>query len=96
MELLVNTLAQLLRLVPLALAFYIPALMGVVILRERGEAYRLKAILVLAIGCGVIIAIHFMLLDASVLQVLETLLISLVQISAALALAFFTVYRLAD
>ena len=96
MELLVNTLVQVLRIVPLVLAFYIPALMMVVILRERGEAYQLKAILALAIGCGVIIAIHFMLLDPSALQVLETLLISLVQIAAALALAFFTVYRLSD
>lgn len=96
MEILVNALVQVLRLVPLVLAFYIPALMGVVILRERGESYLLKAILVLVIGCGGIIAIHFMLLDTSALQMIETLLISLVQIACALALASFTVYRLSE
>lgn len=81
------------RLVPLILAFYIPALLGTVILKERGEAYRVKAALWFVLGFGGIIAVQLLLRGVSALQVAG---LSLVQIAVALALAAFTVYRLAD
>lgn len=85
-----------LRLVPLVLAFYIPALLGVAILRERGEAYRVKAGLWFVLGFGAIIFIKLMLRSASALQVAATVGVSLVEITAALTLAALTVYKLAD
>ncbi|HET7479018.1 MAG TPA: hypothetical protein VFJ72_05830 [Rubrobacteraceae bacterium] len=83
-------------LVPLILVFYVPALLGVAVLKERGEAYRVKAAILFAVGFGAIILAHLMLRSVSALQVVETVGVSLVQISIALALAVFTVYRLAD
>lgn len=84
------------RLIPLILVFYIPALIGTVIWKEKSEAYRVKAAIWYALGFGGIAAIHVMLRSVSALQVAQTLTISLVQIAVALALAAFTVYRLAD
>lgn len=84
------------RLVPLILAFYIPALMGVVLLKERGESYRVKAALVFAVGFGGIIAVQLLLRSASALQVTQTVVLSLLQIMAALFFAALTVYKLAD
>lgn len=84
------------RLVPLILIFYIPALIGTVIWRERSEAYRLKAAIWYGLGFGGIVAVYLMLRSVSALQVAQTLTISLLQIAAALLLAVFTVYKLAD
>lgn len=96
METLLNIAVELMRLVPLILIFYIPALIGTVIWRERSEAYRLKAGLWYALGFGGIVAVHLMLRSVSALQIAQTLAISLVQVVVALGLAVFTVYRLAD
>ncbi len=87
---------EVLRLVPLILAFYVPALIGVVLLKERGEGYRSKAALVFAIGFGGIIATQLLLRSLSALQVAQTMVISVVQIAAALLFAALTVYKLAD
>ncbi len=85
-----------LHLVPLILAFYIPALMGMALLKERGESYELKAVVVFVVGFGAIIALQIFLRSLSTVQTLETVGLSLVQIAFALFLAFLTVYKLAD
>lgn len=85
-----------LRLVPLVLLFYVPALMGVAILRERGEDYKRKAVLMLAAGFGIILGVHLLLRSVSVEQVLMTIAVSAAQIAVALMLAALTVYKLAD
>jgi hypothetical protein len=95
-ETFLNIAIELMRLVPLILVFYIPALIGTVIWRERSEAYRIKAGIWYALGFGGIVGIHLILRSVSALQVAQTLAISLVQIAVALGLAVFTVYRLAD
>lgn len=87
---------ELLRLVPLILAFYVPALMGIALLKERGESYKIKAALVFVIGFGGIVALQLLLRNASALQVAGTVGFSLLQIAAALLLAALTVYKLAD
>ncbi len=87
---------ELLRLVPLILAFYIPALMGMALLKERGESYKLKAALVFAVGFGGLVAVQLLLRSTSTLQVTQTVLLSLLQVAAALFLAVLTVYKLAD
>ncbi len=87
---------EVLRLVPLILAFYVPALMGVAILKERGESYKVKAALAFLIGFGGIVGLQLLLLNASALQMAQTVGLSLVQIAAALLLATLTVYKLAD
>ena len=87
---------EVLRLVPLILALYIPALLGVAIWKERGEGYRPKAFLMFALGFGAIVAVQLLLRSASALQVAATIGLSLVQIAVALALAALTVYKLAD
>lgn len=84
------------RLVPLILAFYIPALIGMAIWSERGEGYRIKALLWFAIGFGLIIALQVVFTGASAPQVAALLALSLVQVGAALGLATLTVYKLAD
>jgi hypothetical protein len=87
---------EVLRLVPLILAFYVPALMGVAILKERGESYKVKAALVFLIGFGGFVGLQLLLRSASALQIVQTMGLSLVQIAAALLLAALTVYKLAD
>jgi hypothetical protein len=87
---------EVLRLVPLILAFYIPALLGVAIWKERGEGYRAKALLTFALGFGAIIAVQILFRSVSAMQVAAMIGLSLVQIAAALALAALTVYKLAD
>ena len=96
METLLKIAVEVLRLVPLILAFYIPALLGVVIFKERGEGYKVKAILTFALGFGAIIGVHLLFRSASALQVATTIGLSFVQIAVALLLARLTVYRLAD
>ncbi|MDQ4043183.1 MAG: hypothetical protein M3118_05130 [Actinomycetota bacterium] len=87
---------EVLRLVPLILAFYVPALMGVAILKEHGESYKIKAALIFLLGFGGIVGLQLLLRSASALQVTQTIGISLVQIAAALLFAVLTVYKLAD
>lgn len=87
---------EVLRLVPLILAFYVPALMGVAILKERGESYKIKAALIFLLGFGGIVGLQLLLRSASALQVTQTIGLSLVQIAAALLFAALTVYKLAD
>jgi hypothetical protein len=87
---------EVLRLVPLILAFYVPALLGVAIWKERGEGYRAKALLTFALGFGAIIAVQVLFRSVSAMQVAATVGLSLVQVAAALALAALTVYKLAD
>ena len=84
------------RLVPLILAFYVPALMGVALLKERGDSYGVKAVLVFLVGFGGIVGFQLLLRSGSVLQVAGAVAVSLVQIAVALALAALTVYKLAD
>lgn len=96
MELILQVGVEVLRLVPLILAFYVPALLGVVIWSERGRGYGPKSALTFALGFGAVIAVHLMFRSVSAAQVALTLGLSLVQISAALALAALTVYKLAD
>ena len=87
---------ELLRLVPLILAFYVPALLGMALLKERGEAYKAKASLVFAVGFGGVLATQLLLRSTSALQVTQTVVLSLLQIAAALFFATLTVYKLAD
>ncbi len=96
METLLQIVIEVLRLVPLILAFYIPALLGVVIWRERGEGYRIKAALAFAGGFGAIVGVQLLVRSVSALQVATTLGLSLVQILVAVTLAALTVYKLAD
>jgi hypothetical protein len=85
-----------LRLIPLVLLLYVPALLGMATWSERGEGYRLKAMLWFTIGFGAIVAVQVMSRSVSVAQVAGVIGLSLVQIAIALVLARLTVYRLAD
>ncbi len=96
METVLDIGVGILRLIPLILAFYIPALFGIAIWSERGEGYRIKAMLWFAIGFGAIVALHVLLRSVSAVQVAEVLGLSLVQIAVALCLAALTVHKLAD
>lgn len=96
MDTLLSVSVEVLRLVPLVLAFYVPALLGVAILRERGEAYRVKAALLFVGGFGLIVAVQVLLRSVSPAQVAGTLALSAVQIAVALGCAYLTVYKLAD
>ena len=96
METLINIAVEALRLVPLILIFYVPALLGVATWKERGEGYKIKAALWFAIGFGSVVFVHLLFRSVSAVQVLSTLGLSLFQIAVALALAAFTVYKLAD
>ena len=96
MEVLLKIGVEVMRLVPLILLFYIPALLGVVIWKERSEGYRAKTFVVFALGFGAIIAVQLLLYSASAAQVAASMGLSLVQVAVALALAALTVYKLAD
>jgi hypothetical protein len=96
METFIGFGVEVLRLVPLTLAFYVPALVGVVLIRERGESYKVKAALLFLVGFGGLVALQLLLRSGSALQVTQTLVLSLVQIAAALIFAVLTVYKLAD
>ena len=96
MDALIGFTVEVLRLVPLILAFFVPALIGMVLLKERGEGYKVKAALVFAVGFGGIVTVQLLLRSISALQVAQTLSVSLVQIATALLLAALTVYKLAD
>ena len=96
METFLGFTVEALRLIPLILAFYIPALLGMALIRERGEGYRVKAALVFLAGFGGIVALQLLLRSVSTLQAVETIGLSLVQVAVALLCAAFTVYKLAD
>ncbi len=96
MEILLQVGVEVLRLVPLILAFYVPALLGVAIWSERGSGYRAKTALVFVVGFGTVIAVQLLFRNVSALQVVATVGLSLVQVAVALALAALTVYKLAD
>ena len=85
-----------LRLVPMILAFYIPALVGTVIWRERDAGYRVQAFLWYFVGFGLVTFLYLVFTSSSAAQIAATLGLSVVQITAALVLARLTVYRLAD
>jgi hypothetical protein len=96
MDTLLNIGVGILRLIPLILLLYVPALLGMATWRERGAGYRLKALLWFVVGLGVIVAVHIILRSVSAVQVAEVIGLSLVQVAIALGLARLTVYRLAD
>jgi hypothetical protein len=96
METFLGFAVEALRLIPLILAFYIPALSGMALISERGEGYRVKAALVFLAGFGGIVALQLLLRSVSMLQAVETIGLSLVQVAVALLCAAFTVYKLAD
>ena len=85
-----------LRLVPLILLLYIPALLGMAIWSERGEGYRIKALLWFVVGLGAIVGANLLLQSDSLAQFAEVVGLSVLQITVALLLARLTVYRLAD
>ena len=93
---LLDIVALILGLVPMILAFYIPALIGTAIWREGGPGYKVQAGLWFAVGFAFIVFLYVIFTSSSAPQVLATLGLSVVQIAAALALARITVYRLAD
>lgn len=96
METLVNLIVAVLRLVPLILVFFIPSLLGMAILKERGEAYKVKAGIWFAIGFLGVVVVELVFRSVSVVQVTSTVGVSLLQFALALALAALTVYKLAD
>jgi hypothetical protein len=96
METILDIGVGILRLVPLILMFYIPALVGMAIWSERGEGYRTKALLWFVVGFGAIVAVLILFSGASAVQAAGILGLSLLEIAIALALARLTVYRLAD
>ena len=85
-----------LQLVPMIVAFYVPALIGTVILRERGPGYPVQAGLWFIVGFGLIVFLYVIFTSSSASQVAATLGLSVVQIAAALILARLTVSGLAD
>lgn len=85
-----------LRLVPMVLAFYIPAMIGTIIWRERDAGYRVQAFLWFAVGFGLLTLLYVVFTSSSAPQVAATLGFSAVQILIALVLARLTVYKLAD
>ena len=96
MDTLLDIGVGILRLIPLILLLYIPALLGMATWRERGEGYRVKTMLWFAIGFGAVVAVQVMMRSVSAVQIAEVVGLSLVQIAIALFLARLTVYRLAD
>ena len=96
MEDLLDIGVALLRLVPLILAFFVPALVGMAIWSERGEGYRIKTLLWFGIGFSAIVAMQVVFTGASGIEAAAILGLSLIQILTALALASLTVYKLAD
>jgi hypothetical protein len=93
METMLDIGVGILRLIPLILAFYVPALLGMATWSERDRA---KAILWFAIGFGAIVAVQVLFSSVSAVQVTGVVGLSLAQIAAALCLAALTVYKLAD
>ena len=95
MDTLIGFAVEVLRLVPLILALYVPALLGVAIIKERGEGYGIKATLVFAFGFGAVFALR-LLGGTSAQEMAAALAVTLAQVVFALVLASLTVYKLAD
>jgi heme A synthase len=93
METMLDMGVGILRLIPLILTFYIPALFG---MATWSEGDRSRAILWFAIGFSAIVAVQILFSNVSALQMVGVVALSLVQIAAALSLAALTVYKLAD
>lgn len=91
-----DIVAWVLRLLPMIVAFYIPALIGTAIWREGGPGYKVQSGLWFAVGFGFIGFLYVVFTSATALEILSTLAFSVLQIMAALVLARLTVYRLAD
>ncbi len=96
MEDVLDVVVVLLRLVPMTLAFFVPALIGTVIWRERDAGHRVQALLWFAVGFGLLTVVYIVFTSTTAPQVATTLGLSVVQILAALVLARLTVYKLAD
>ena len=96
MEGFIDVVVFVLRLVPMILAFYIPALIGTVIWREKDAGYRVQAFLWYAVGFGLVTFLYVLFTSSSAPQVAATLGLSVIQIAAALVFARLTVYKLAD
>ncbi len=96
MEVLLDIGVAVLSLVPMILAFYVPALAGTVIWRERGPGYKVQAGLWFVAGFGLVVFLYVVFTSSSAPQVAATLGLSVIQIAVALVLARLTVYRLAD
>ena len=93
MEMILDIGVGILRLIPLILAFYIPALFG---MATWSEGDRTRAILWFAIGFGAIVAVQILFSSVSAVHMAGVVALSVVQIAAALSLAALTVYKLAD
>ena len=78
------------------LAFFVPAMIGTVIWRERDAGYRVQALLWFAVGFGLLTVVYIVFTSTTAPQVATALGLSVVQILAALILARLTVYKLAD
>jgi uncharacterized membrane protein len=91
-----DVVVVILRLVPMILAFFVPAMIGTVIWRERDAGYRVQALLWFAVGFGLLTVVYVVFTSTTAPQVATTLGLSVVQILAALILARLTVYKLAD
>ena len=91
-----DVLVVLLRLVPMTLLFFVPAMIGTVIWRERDAGYRLQALLWFGVGFALLTFVHIVFTSTSAPQVAATVGLSAVEILAALVLARLTVYRLSD
>ncbi|MDP8901717.1 MAG: hypothetical protein M3N33_11375 [Actinomycetota bacterium] len=96
MEDVLDVVVVVLRLVPMTLAFFVPALIGTVIWRERDAGHRVQALLWFAVGFGLLTVVYIVFTSTTASQVATTLGLSVVQILAALILARLTVYKLAD
>ena len=96
MEDFLDIVVFLLRLVPMILAFYVPALIGTVIWREGDAGYRVQAFLWFVVGFGLVTFLHVLFTSSTAPQVVTILGLSVVQIVAALFFARLTVYKLAD
>ncbi|MEW6635770.1 MAG: hypothetical protein AB1425_03035 [Actinomycetota bacterium] len=96
MESLLNITIEALRTIPFVLAFYVPALVGVVIWHEKVPGYRTRAALTFAIGFALIVGVLVLFSGASAVQVLAIIGTSLVYAAVALVLAALTVYKVAD
>jgi hypothetical protein len=93
-EFLIDLLVDVLRLIPLILAYYIPAMLALIIWRERSPGWRIKIPAILLLGFGFIAGVKLVFQPGVEVSVLA--LVSAVQISAALFFAYLTVYKLAD
>ncbi len=96
MEDVLDVVVVVLRLVPMTLAFFVPALIVAVIWRERDAGHRVQALLWFAVGFGLLTVVYIVFTSTTASQVATTLGLSVVQILAALVLARLTVYKLAD